>query len=707
LIFNMLREFGPRWQWAFLALLTLAVFLNTLFFEFVWDDNIFLVGQAAYESVTLKDLLLTPLNGVEYLPLRDLTYIIDYRIWGWNPFGFHLTNLVLYILNIWAVYQLTATLETTLFKPENPAGRASAGWLPLVTAAMFIVLPLHSEVVSFIHGRNVLLSGLFFFLSCIYFLRFIDSQRRPKLLAAWLFFACALLSKATVIMLPGILLLFLLFKPERTARHFAAIVPFIALAAVFFFIYKNQAAASHFISDELIMAQGDNDIVSRLAVAVQIPFFYIAKLLAPVGLSTEYQIGFNRNPLSIPAVLAVTGLCLLLLLAYFSRKRFQRAPFALLWFLICLVPVSNLFLSNPVVADRYAYLPSYAYAYVLALLACAAKETLKPIILLTLVLAVLVVYGWLAFDRNYVWRTHESVMLDMTKPNSNRAKGYNALGEHYFDRGRFTEALASFAKAKEISPELSRLEFHQAKLAYQQNRPGEALELLDAASRIQKDQPYDAWILRGQIYESRGDLVQAARSYRQAVDAVQMNRATREQSAAILRRVLAKLEPSLEASRGYISQHPDDLNRKAEFAATLQSLGLNGEAIALYEDLLRRGGPRWEVYANLGKLYQLEGQLEQSIQNYRSSLSLNQRSAKIHNELGIVFIEAGQFEDALKQFQATVELDPGSANALLNLAKLHFHLGNEQAAREAFDRVERNFPEYSALAREYLQKLSR
>ncbi len=174
----------------------------------------------------------------------------------------------------------------------------------------------------------------------------------------------------------------------------------------------------------------------------------------------------------------------------------------------------------------------------------------------------------------------------------------------------------------------------------------------------------------------------------------------------MLQRVMTRLEPSLEAARKDIAEHPDDLNRIARLAETLQTAGLNGEAITLYEDLLRLGGPRWEVYANLGKLHKQEEQLEQSIDNYRKSLALNGASAKTHNELGIIYIEAGSFEEALTQFQATVELDPGSAQALLNLAKLHYHLGNEQAARDAFNRVRLEFPAYEPLAREYIQKLS-
>lgn len=703
-----LKDQNTWWHLPGLLILCVLVFFRALFFEFVWDDNIFLVGQAVYESASLKQLLLTPLNGVEYLPLRDLSYIIDYQIWGWNPFGFHLSNLILYCLNTWAVYWLTLTLGKVAFPPLSVNGsKAEVYWFAVTTAALFAVLPIHSEVVSFIHARNVLLSGLFFFLSCIYYLKFIDSQRWLHLAASFFLFACALLSKATVIMLPLILVLFLFYRPARTTRQYLGILPFMALAGMFFIIFKTQATESSFISDEMIMTVGSNDFVSRLAVALQIPFFYVAKLLVPVGLSTEYQIEFSRKIFSATTISAILGLCLMLSLSYAFRRRFPRVLFALLWFLICLIPVSNIFLTNPVVADRYVYLSSYAYAFLLLALVYQARNTFQRPGLLLVLPALLAIYAWLAFERSDVWRTHRSVMQDMTKPNSNQQKGFNALGQYYFDLGQFPEALENFEKAKEITPASSRLEFHRAKLAYLQNRPLEALELLDMAFRINAEQSYDVWVLLGQIHESQGDLVQAARSYRHAVDSVHLNMATRVQAVTILERVMARLEPSLEAARRDIALHPDDLNRKANFAVTLQNIGLNGEAIMLYEDLLKLGGPRWEVYANLGELHQREGQLEQSIRNYQLSLSLNKDSAKIHNKLGIVFIQAGQFENALEQFQATIELDPGSANALLNLAKLHFHLGNHQSARDAFNRVLRDFPEYGALARDYLKKLNR
>ena len=71
-----------RWYLAGLFLLTVLVFSKTLFFGFVWDDHAFLVGQDSYPTAGLMDILLKPINGVEYLPLRDITYIVDYFLWG-------------------------------------------------------------------------------------------------------------------------------------------------------------------------------------------------------------------------------------------------------------------------------------------------------------------------------------------------------------------------------------------------------------------------------------------------------------------------------------------------------------------------------------------------------------------------------------------------------------------------------------------------
>lgn len=702
---SLIKDHAARWYLPGLFLLAVLVFFKTLFFEFVWDDTVLLVGQASYQTATWKQLLLSPINGVEYLPLRDITYIIDYQVWGWNPFGFHLSNLVLYVLNIWAVYRLTYLLNSTLLSPGNDKKANGAVWIALVTAALFIVLPLHSEVVSFIHQRNVLLSGLFFFLSCTCFLRFIESGLRRYVVFSFFLFAFALLSKATVIILPLILVTLLYFRPEQKPRDYAHVIPFFLLAAVFFFIFKFHAAASNFTQQDLDMAFGDYGFFSKIAVALQIPFFYMVKLLLPTGLSTEYKIEFSRDLFSNTGVLTLLVLAALISIAYYFRKKFPQGIFALGWFLICLIPVSNFFLTNPVVADRYVYLSSWAYAFILATTLHQLGEKSGFKLALILLVPILGIYAWMAYERNDVWRSELTVMEDMTRSSSNHLKAYNNLGQYHFKQKQFTHAFEYFQKAKDISPVSSQLELHQAKLAFMQSKPLEAIEVLE---NIQSFNDNEAEIrnLQGQIQESLGQVLTAMQSYQKSLDSDYAAPFSREFASTRLQYLKAQLEPSLQLLRQEILTHPDDLNKKAEFAETLQVAGNLQEAIAMYENLLVLGGPRWDVYFNLGQLYRDEKQYDQSIQNFKLGLSLNSASARIHNELGIVYKQTEQFDEALSHFQYAIKLDPGSASPQFNLAKLHFQLSNDQLAREALNRILTEFPDHAASARYYLLKIS-
>jgi len=694
-------------QWYLLGLLLLAVlvFFKTLFFEFVWDDTVLLVGQASYQTATLKQLLLSPINGVEYLPLRDLTYIIDYQLWGWNPFGFHLTNLVLYILNIWAVYRFTSLLGPMLLPPGNSKTADGTVWIALLTAALFTVLPLHSEVVSFIHARNVLLSGLFFFSSCSYFLKFIESGLRRYIVFSFILLTFALLSKATVIILPLILVTLLYFKPEQKPRDYAVLVPFFLLSVVFFFIFKFHATESDFIQQDLELAFGDYGFFSKIAVALQIPFFYIAKLLVPTGLSTEYKIEFTRDIFSLIGVFTLLVLGSLVSITYYFRKTFPQGLFALGWFLICLIPVLNFFLTNPVVADRYVYLSSWAFAFILATALHQLGEKAGSNLVLILLVPILGIYSWLALERNDVWRSELTVMEDMTRSSSNHLKAYNNLGQYHFKKKQFSKAFEYFQNASDISPVSSQLELHQAKLAVMQNKPLEAIEILE---RIQSfnDNEAGIWNLHGQIQESQGQILSALQSYQKSLNSDYATPFSREFASARLQYLHGQLEPSLQIARKDILAHPDDLNKRAKFAETLQVAGYLQEAISLYENLLALGGPRWEVYFNLGQLYKDEKQYDKSIQNFQMGLSLNSTSGRIHNELGIVYKQAGQFDAALSHFQTAINLDPGSANPQFNLARLYFQLGEKELAREVLTRILADFPEHEAFARYYLQKIS-
>ena len=154
-----------------------AVFGASTRFDFVWDDHIHLIGHDVYASFDLGRIFFSLANQVEYLPIRDVSYALDYALWGENPFGFHLTNLTLYFLNAVFVYLMTRRLTPLLFSTRRAISERKTGEVALLTALLFAVHPLHSEPVSFISCRNVLLSGLFSFMSCHFFLKHLEIGR--------------------------------------------------------------------------------------------------------------------------------------------------------------------------------------------------------------------------------------------------------------------------------------------------------------------------------------------------------------------------------------------------------------------------------------------------------------------------------------------------------------------------------------------------
>jgi protein O-mannosyl-transferase len=347
-------------QSLYLLLLTatvLALFGNTLLNGFVYDDTVLTVGNRVYTEFMLERMFFSPGNGLEYLPLRDLTYAIDFAVWGERAFGFHLTNLLIYLANVFAVYYLTVQLCLLRGAKEEVEGWGVAA-TAFVAALLFAVHPIHSEAVAWVTGRNVLLSGLFFFLGSAFYVAYLRRDRgviSGYYLGAFICYFCALLSKATSITLPLVFLLFVAFdRREKRVTRLLQLLPFFALALVFFVLFREVATATNVISHGFT-SLGSSSILVKAVTALKIPVFYLWKLVVPVGLSPEYDVEFASSLMEPGTLLALGALVALTAAAVFLRKKYPELLLGFGWFMLTLLPVLNFFATNPVVADRYAY----------------------------------------------------------------------------------------------------------------------------------------------------------------------------------------------------------------------------------------------------------------------------------------------------------------------------------------------------------------
>jgi hypothetical protein len=440
-----------------LHLLILLVFVTGVFgyttaFDFVWDDGVLLVGVDAYERFDLKRMFFALANQVEYLPVRDVSYALDYALWGENPFGFHLTNLVLYYLNAVLVYRMSLQLTPRLFSAGRAMDPGKTRAVALFTALLFAVHPVHSEAVSFISCRNVLLSGLFFFMSCSFFLTYLGrtgGNRRTFYAASLLCCALAIFSKATAVVLPGVLLLIAAFDRRPWRQTYPALVPFVAVSVAAVILFRAVATQTGLINPDQVIAFGSRSVAARLAVALQIPFFYLGKLTLPVGLSALYDTWFASDLGDPRVLLAAFALVAAAAAGIRLRTRFPEVLFALGWYLVALFPVLNFFATGTVVSDRYAYLASYAFAYLVATTLALIRPTIPAIAIRSVAAAAIVALSFSAFVRNGVWRSNETLWTDTIRVSPDGRTAYYNLGVDYFSRGEHAKAFRLFERFAE------------------------------------------------------------------------------------------------------------------------------------------------------------------------------------------------------------------------------------------------------------------
>jgi len=505
-------------QWHHLITLSVlvgVVFGNTLLNGFVWDDFIFLVNNPAYTGFKVKDIWFSLTNGVEYLPVRDMSYALDYALWGNNPLGFHLTNLLLYGVTVLFLYVFFCEL-LRFYGNEQSQDSRTANQIAFLGAALFAVHPLHSEIVSFITCRNALLSTLFFIISCHFCLLSLrkGGQSRKVLYAVGLgSFAFSLLAKATSITLPFVVLLLHLrhYRREKVKALFLTL-PHGLLALGALVLHTSIARQSYVFSNHGSMIDG-RTILSKMAVAVQIPLFYLQKFLLPLELSVEYDTPFAPSLASPRAICGLVLLAAAIWMAVRWRKTNPFASFCVGWYFITLIPVTNLFSTHPIVADRYVYLPSIALFFLIAgLLVRLGKQVAVSVAALGIVL----VWGGLSMQQNRVWQSDKTLWEHAVRVSPGSPEANIHMGRISFLEGKYDQAFGYFDAARRLNYRSPEYDFFRGYQYFVSQDYREAIAWLDRS--LTRDPRFiEALYIKGCVHEALGAAELASDYFRQAL----------------------------------------------------------------------------------------------------------------------------------------------------------------------------------------------
>ena len=634
-----------------IGIVTFAAFFPVLQNGFVsWDDNAMLLGNVDYRGLGWAQLcwMFTTFYMDHYQPLSWVTLGLDYLIWGMNPFGYHLTSLLLHCVNAVLFYWVALRLLylSTSCAPRKYTLQSAAG----LAALLFAIHPLRVESVAWATERRDVLSAMFLLFTILSYLRAAkaetDARYKKWLSLAAGLYLLSLLSKAVGITLPLILLVLDVYPLRRlgggagkwfgpSARKvWQEKVPFILLAA-------GAAAVAVEAQSSAMRSLIRHSIDARLAQTFFGLVFYLWKTVAPTGLSPLYEIPLHLSILDwlyLVCAIAVVALTLLFV------KIHESLPAGLavwIYYVAMLAPVLGIAQSGPqLVADRYSYLSCLGWALLAAggflwVLGRWLDEGSNKIVTISaLVLLPLGLLSFLTWKQTQVWHDSETLYHRVLFITPNSRIAHNNLAGVLLDQGRVGEATKHYFQALQIDPNYEWTHYNLARLLAAQGKDQEAAQRFRRALEINPN-----FLL---AHHHLGVLL------------------TRQDK---LEEALAHFSRATEIDSSYVEGHNN-------IGLILAAQGRIEEAIQQYHQALEIKPAFALAEVNLGDALMLQGRMDEAIEHYRKAVANDPNLAVGHYSLGVALARKGDLEDAVNHLRRAIQIEPQNARMRQSLEEL-------------------------------------
>jgi hypothetical protein len=434
-----------------LTVLTIAVYGQVSHFDFVnLDDN-----MMVYENVHIQKgftaeglrWAFTTNHADLWSPLIWLSLMLDYRFYGLNAGGYHITNLIWHLLSALLLFGFLNRATKTL-------------WPSAFAAAVFALHPLHVESVAWVTERKDVLSAFFWMLTLFLYVRYTEKPSAGKYLVVLLSFFCGLISKPMIVTLPVIMILLDYWPLNRfETKKENMILWQVKEKASFFILSAVFSAVTFYVqyyvpSTKDYTAQTPIPLDLRLSNAAVSFVTYLEKTFWPHGMGFFYPL-----PASIPAWQAFGALLLILAVTVFVLAAIKRAPYLFVgwtWFVIAILPVIKILqIGNDAMADRYHYLPSIGLSVMVAwgVSALFKSESARKYILFPSALAAVALLAALSWHQLGYWKNSITLFGHTAQVTEGNYLAYSRMGNAYGREGNFQKAIACFDEVIRIRPD--------------------------------------------------------------------------------------------------------------------------------------------------------------------------------------------------------------------------------------------------------------
>ncbi len=463
----------------------LIIYWPALAGGFIWDDYTLLAENPLIAAGDGLYRLWFSTQTVDYWPVTYSSFWLEWRLWGRDPIGYHVTNVLMHAagaLLLWAVL-------SKLVRQANEGKQSPNTWALLLPGVIWLVHPVNVESVAWIAQRKNLMAMLFFLLSILFYLQSQDQTERRARCTRYLLsiaaFLLAMLSKGSVLVLPLILPLLLWWQGKLRRRVLWEMLPYVVIAVAL------GAVNVWFQTHGADVSIREADLAQRLAGAGAVVWFYLYKALLPIHLSFIYpkwdvQPADWRWWLATAAAIAVTAA-----LWWQRRSRWGKTLLAGWgYFCIALIPVMGLtdvyFFKFSLVADHYQHLALIGVCVV----AAAGwnlwhKRTPRmAIIAAAVVIALLASLTW---RQSRLYQDETVLYADTVTKNPGSDMAHYNLGVALCERGRYDEAIAPLQEALHLNPQYWAAENNLGLALTNAGRPADAIAHYEQALQHHPD----------------------------------------------------------------------------------------------------------------------------------------------------------------------------------------------------------------------------
>ncbi|SHJ73806.1 Tfp pilus assembly protein PilF [Desulfatibacillum alkenivorans DSM 16219] len=624
---------------------------------FLYDDSLYVYENPAmslglsWEGVKWA---FTTTRGGFWIPVTWLSLLTDAQIFGLNPGGFHLTNILLHALNTLLLFAVLNKMTGAPFKSA-------------FAAALFAVHPMHVESVAWITERKDVLFGLFWLLSMGAYLKFVKNPGWKNYALILLLFILGLMAKPMMVTLPFALLLLDYWPLKRISpeeitqapKRIWALVrektPLFAVSLVFSlatFILQRHVGAVASLEGAPLSFRIPNAFISY--------FKYAYHTLWPVDIAVYYPIPENPLPhwMWIGALLILAAVTFL---AAFRWKTDRCLIVGWLFFLGVMFPVIGVSQSGPqAMAARFMYIPAIGL-YIMA--AWGGPELFRRA----------------PSKKAVAAGAGIGLVLALTLLGYNQARAWE-------------DGIALMKRSMQITGENPFASY-----------------LIGVAALRKQDYPAAEKYLRESLTlkEKRKDALEGL--------SIALNRQGKTEEAITCIKKALEIEPDSIKAKSYLGTYyfkagfyEDGRKIRDEVvqADPKEAIVLYNIATMFFDQMDYKNAKTWfqknikanpfmyEAYTFLGAIALKQGETDAALANYLEALNLHPDLPQVHNLVGLLYIKKGLAAPAEAHFRESMRQAPGFLDAPYNLACLYDLMGNEQAAQALLKTLIKTAPQY-------------